>query len=153
MTPSRTSKRDLPLILAIDCGQCGGSICHGARKVRDLLVLFAFSASPAAASHVSLASPHLIRYMTQSVFLGLELVDGCATQACAACKADEAKSVFVAHPGEVTLSSRVQKLSVETNLDIVDKTSKEVSEDYEITGYVSVDLTLETTAAHVSSVA
>ena len=90
--------------------------------------------------------------MTQSVFLGLELVDGCATQACAACKADEAKSVFVALPGEVTLSSRVQTLSVETNLDIVNKL-EEVSEDYEITGYVSVDLELTTTAAHVSSVA
>ena len=90
--------------------------------------------------------------MTQSVFLGLEK-GSCATQACAACIADEAKSVFVAHPGNVTLSSRVQKLSVETNLDIVNKTSGEVSDDYEITGYVSVDLTLETTAAHVSSVA
>lgn len=88
----------------------------------------------------------LAKYMLESVFMGLARGAFCTTQACAACIADEEDNVFVAFPGNVTLSSRVQTLSVQTELDI--KTKELESTDYIIDGYVSVDLELETTAAH-----
>jgi len=53
---------------------------------------------------------------------------------------------MVATPNQVTFSSRRQKLTVDVALDIESATNQ--CSDCEITGYVSVGLELETTAAH-----
>ena len=58
----------------------------------------------------------------------------------------DGKLGMVATPQEVTFSSRRQELTVDVNLEIQSATNQ--CSDCEITGYVSVGLELETTAAH-----
>lgn len=65
---------------------------------------------------------------------------------------NEDNGAIVAQPGKVPFSTRVQKLSVDTNLDCVisNKDGGAVSEDLDcdINGYVEVGLELDTMAAH-----
>ena len=64
----------------------------------------------------------------------------------------EDNGAIVAQPGQVPFSTRIQQLSVDTNLDCVisDKETGEESDqlDCAINGYVEVGLKLESSAAH-----
>lgn len=79
-----------------------------------------------------------VRYQKESAF----------TTATAACDGALSDDLQEALPGEVFFSTRKQELSVEVELEIVNKTSGEISDDYEIQGFVEVGLNLTTTAAH-----
>mmetsp|Transcript_24998 Transcript_24998/g.37309 ORF Transcript_24998/g.37309 Transcript_24998/m.37309 type:complete len:246 (-) Transcript_24998:112-849(-) len=71
--------------------------------------------------------------------------------AAAICNNDDVTKI--AAPGNVTLSSRKQTLSVEVDLDVVCKDSEDtdcvaIADALGIDGYVAVELALDTTAAH-----
>jgi hypothetical protein len=68
------------------------------------------------------------------------------TSAADVCSDTPPAGTNTASPSKVTLSSRMQTLSVTTDLEIKDELQN--CEGCEITGYVEVELSLDTTAAH-----
>jgi hypothetical protein len=68
----------------------------------------------------------------------------CPTTAEAICNGDSSDGVYTALPGPIVFASRVQELSVDVNLDC----NVSSGDACEVTGWVEVDLTLDTTAAH-----
>lgn len=67
----------------------------------------------------------------------------CPSTAEATCNGDSS-DVYTALPGPIVFASRVQELSVDVDLDC----NVSSGDDCEVTGFVEVDLNLETTAAH-----
>jgi hypothetical protein len=78
----------------------------------------------------------LIRFMPEDVY----------TSAADVCSDTPPAGTNTASPSKVTLSSRVQTLSVTTALELKDELGN--CAECEITGYVEVELSLDTTAAH-----
>jgi hypothetical protein len=70
----------------------------------------------------------------------------CPSTANDICNGDSSDGVYTALPGKIVFASRVQELSVEVDLEC-DVTSDPAA-TCDVTGYVEVDLTLDTTAAH-----
>ena len=69
----------------------------------------------------------------------------CPPTAEAICNGDSS-DVYTALPGPIVFASRVQELSVDVNLDC--EVTSDPTATCAVTGFVEVDLTLDTTAAH-----
>lgn len=85
-----------------------------------------------------------------SVRVGLTVVPEGTTGACASAWTN---NTLFAHPGPVTFSSRMQELSVTTNLDVAGSIpgfcdAQCITDNLSIVGDVTVALGLDTTAAH-----
>lgn len=85
---------------------------------------------------------------TSVAYAGLEAtlkycVD-CPSTANDICNGDSSDGVYTALPGPIVFASRKQTLSVDVDLDC----NVDSGDACEVTGYVAVDLKLETTAAH-----